>query len=265
MLTIQPRINLFGKIRKYLFLICLIAFAISFFLKANYRSVEEINEAAYNEPVQTEVLAPYPISFEKDGFKYKLTPLYNYEINGLVLSRLIYDVWYSLKKTDSVFSVDLCIAWGDNLKSKVYQNKSLKFSQNMRFCWFKWSEPVPINENEIGNNHLVINSDEMDKIAKNILPGDQVKITGKLVNVEAVGVGLEENEKYNWQTSTNRDDTGAGACEVLYVENIEILSGGNPVMKKINTYSLYGIIALIIFEILNFFTFTIIEIRKSQN
>ncbi len=245
------------KFRKYLFLIFVITLITSFFLRDNYRDIDEINPALLKQPKQTQTIQPAPVKFEKDGFQYELTPLYDYQIDALVVSRMIYDKWYSLSKTDSVFSVDLCLLWGSNITSEVYKNKSLFFSQDMRFCFYRWLEGnLPFNEDEVSNNHLVIEDEKIEKIAKNILPGDQVSITGKLVSV--VATDSKNANEYSWASSTTRTDTSGGACEVLYVENIEILQKGNPIFRLLYEISFYGIFALIIFEIL----YLISETRK---
>lgn len=248
------------KFRKYLFLIFVITLVVSFFLRDNYRGIDEINQNLLNQPKQNPPTTTNPIKFEKDGFQYELTPLYDYQIDALVVSRMIYDKWYSLSKTDSVFSVDLCLLWGSNITSEVYKNKSLFFSQDMRFCFYRWLEGnLPFNEDEVSNNHLVIEDEKIAKIAKNILPGDQVSIKGKLVTV--VATDKEDANEYSWASSTTRTDTSGGACEVLYVEKIEILKAGNPIFRLLYDISFYGILALIIFEILYFIS----ETRKFIN
>lgn len=42
-----------------------------------------------------------------------------------------------------------------------------------------------------------------------------------------------ENTTTEWRSSTTRDDTGAGACEVIYVEDVEILQKGHPIYRLI--------------------------------
>lgn len=251
------------RFRKHLFIIFVITLAVSFFLRDGYRGVDKINSALFNQPKQTKPLTTDPIKFEKDGFQYALTPLYDYQIDALVVNRMIYDKWYSLSKTDSVFSVDLCLLWGSNITSEVYKSKKLIFSQDMRFCFYRWLEDgLPFNENEVSNNHLVIENENIEKIAKNILPGDQISIKGKLVSVVATD---EENaNEYSWASSTTRTDTSKGACEVLYVEKIEILKTGNPIFRFLYNISFYGILALIIFEILRFISETRRFISKTS-
>jgi hypothetical protein len=89
-------------------------------------------------------------------------------------------------------------------------------------------------------------------VMRSIQTGDQVKIRGKLVNVDGTLIGEAwkyEGTKTIWQTSISRDDTGAGACEVLYVEEIEILQRGNLIYRWLYSISFGGILIFILLKI----------------
>ena len=55
---------------------------------------------------------------------------------------------------------------------------------------------------------------------KRIMPGDHIKIKGYLVNVTASN---SKNDVIWWNSSTIRSDTGDGACELIYVTDLEFL------------------------------------------
>lgn len=245
----------YKNIQKFLLPILFIMLAVTFFTRNNYRNIDNINSALLNEPVQSETGNKDIIQFTKENYEYKLTPLYDYEINGLVVSKMNY-TWFSVYKTDSVFPIDLCMVWGGNVRDKIYKDKSVKFSQDMRFCFAKWSGGINFNMEEISNSHLILKNKETERKTKTISRGDQVKIKGKLVNIEAKNLG--EAGKYdpdfiNWESSTTREDAGAGACEVIYVEDIEILEEANPVSNSLFTLSFFVFISLIISDIVLFF------------
>ncbi len=246
--------SIFAKIRKLIFLVFIITLVVTFFTRKNYRKVDEIAPEVLEKPIQKELSESEKenIEFEKDGIKYQLEPLYHYEINGLIVHEMTYDNWYSLSKHDSIFPKDLCMIWGENTESKAYQDKELKFSQDMRFCFWRYSGNIKFNNNEISNNHLLTNEKELNKKAKSLKNGDQVKIKGKLVNVIETD---KEDPLYSSkiQSSTDREDTGAGACEVILVEDIEILKKGNPISNTLYTISLYGLFGLILFNVIYFF------------
>ncbi len=55
----------------------------------------------------------------------------------------------------------------------------------------------------------------MGKVKKS----DLVRIEGFLVNVTGVDA---KNRVINWKTSTTREDTGNGACEIIYVSKLRL-------------------------------------------
>ncbi len=66
------------------------------------------------------------------------------------------------------------------------------------------------------NMHMIpANSEVRDKLAS-VRKGHLIMLKGKLVNVTA-------NDGWHWNTSTTRADTGAGACELVWVDQIEVL------------------------------------------
>ncbi len=235
--------------RSKLFVVLFIIAAITFFTKEHYRGITDIHPEVLREPEQTEVASEEPFIFNKDGFAYRVTPLQNYDISGLVVHRQTYNAWYSISRIDRVFPVDLCMIWGENVRSGAYQNSDAKFTQDSRFCYFLSSGGKPIINEAVSNNHLVIQISSLEKVAKAISAGDQVRIRGKLVNVEARP--LTSPEKYEpddlvWDTSVVRDDVGEGADETIYVESIEILKQGNPVSHWLFNISFYVLIAILL-------------------
>ncbi len=245
------------KVRNALFLLCLAVFVVTSFTKNSYRSVENIHPAVLEAPIQRELLDRNKITFVRDEYEYILTPLYDYELNGLVIKAMDY-TWFSLLKRDSVFPKDICVIWGENAGSSVYQKKNLRFRQDFRFCLYEWYGDVKFNASELSNNHLVATNDQMEKLVKSISEGDQVRIKGKLVNIEAVNVGIPgkyDPERFIWNSSTTRADSGGGACETILVESVEILAKGNSISHLLNKISLYGMGILALAAVINFFKY----------
>lgn len=245
----------YQRAKKFLYIILLIGLAITFFTRNNYRKVQNIDSVVLKEPVQENLSDHDLIEFEKDDFKYELTPLYEYEISALVVHKMDYRI-FSIYKTDSVFPMDLCMLWGKNVEDKIYQDKALSFSQDMRFCFARWTRDLNFNTDEISNTHLVIKDADLRKKINQISVGDQVRIKGKLVNVEAKNLGSPgkyDPANLSLNSSTTREDSGAGACEIIYVEELDILQKGNPVSYYLFIASLYVLIALIVIDILLFF------------
>lgn len=239
-----------------LFLILSSILLVTYFTRDNYRSVRDIDPTVMRDPIQTEAHDKTPFQFQKNGFFYTVNPLYEYEITGIVVHRLIYDRWFSLSRTDTVFPMDLCIIWGDNVKSGVYREKNVTFSQDFRFCLYTTyqKEHIILNQS-LSNNHLVIKDDDLYQLAQTVRAGDQIRIRGKLVDIKAVP--LTKPERYEpqnliWKTSTIREDAGAGACETIFVESIEILKRGNPISLILFNESYYGILVIIVWSIISF-------------
>jgi hypothetical protein len=244
-------------IRRMLLGLVAVLLLVSYWQKNNYRSISDINSEIINNPSQEELADKSPIIFTKNGYRYELTPLYKYKLEALVVHEMSYDVWYSLSNYDTVFPKDVCAVWGRNIAEKIYRHPSLKFSQDYRFCNYRAGPGVNLDTTAVSNTHLIANSDEIIRKIKKIKASDQVKIEGKLVNVKADFVGGEKKrfdfEKFTMNTSIVREDSGAGACEILYVEKLEILKNGNPIWKTIFAVSSYAFGILILWGFIQFF------------
>lgn len=255
----------FSTIVRSILIICLIILAITFFTKNSYRDIDKFQRAVYQEPIQSTASNTKLIKFDKDNYRYKLTPVANYEINALVVHRRDYRV-FSLSSRDDAFPMDLCLVWGSNLKNKSYQNKSLMFSQDSRWCFYRYSNQIDFNSSEVSNNHLLIgNNPALEKKIKSISVGDQVRIKGLLVNTSAELIkqgGKYDSTKFSMSTSNNRLDSGSGACETIYVQNFEIIQKGNIVSHIIFQICIYLIIIILIWELIKFVIGSKFELDK---
>jgi hypothetical protein len=233
----------------------LVILAASFFLRNNIRYITDIAPEVLEQPVQQAVSYPEQIQFEKDSYRYTLEPVAKYTISGLVVSKKNYRV-FSIYKTDSVFPYDLCLIWGSNVQSGVFRNRAVRFAQDCRWCTVEWSGNVVFNLQELSNNHLLTNDRDITDTVKSLVAGDQVIIRGKLVNAKAVLVGKAgeyDAKSVEWLTSKIRDDKGAGACEIIYVEDIQVLRKSNLIAQIVFQASLYSLLAIAMWSIYKFF------------
>jgi len=254
------------KINGYLFLILLVILIITFFTRNNIRSIDEIMDETLEQPAQEEITGAEEIEFEKDGYLWQVMPLYDYEISGLVVGRMNYQI-FSINKFTGLFPIDLGMIWGSNLANKAHQDKRIKFKQDSRWCWVQWRGDAVFNLNEFSNNHLFTEEKHLIDEAKKIHRGDQITIKGKLVNIAAIP--LEDDRVYgqnnlNWISSTIRNDNGAGACEMIYVEDIEVLKKGNMLSRFLFWFSFYGLILVIIW-IISCFLYSINTRRRERS
>lgn len=240
------------KLNKYLFPALFFIFAFTFFSRNDLRSVSDIDDALLKEPRQEKILSASQIQFSRNGFEYNLIPIYDYEISGLVAGKMNYSV-FNIDKYDLVFPYDLCLTWGNNVARRLHQNKAVQFSQDCRWCWVNWSGNVNFNLSELSNNHLLINDDKVLRTVKSIGRGDQVRIRGKLVNVKARPTSKADTREITWNTSISRSDSGACACEVIYAVEVEILKRANALPRILFLISLYGLLGMIIWNVVDFF------------
>jgi hypothetical protein len=243
-----------GKVQKingYIFLILFLIFITTFFTRNNIRNVDVIMDEVINQPVQEEISNAEEIKFKKDGYLWQLMPLYDYEISGLVVGRMNYQI-FSINKYTSLLPIDLGLIWGSNVANKAYQDKRIKFKQDSRWCWVWWEGDAVFNLDEFSNNHLFTKEKDLSDKAKKINRGDQITIKGKLVDVTATPLednGIPGQDTITWKSSTTRKDKGAGACEIIYVEDIEVLKKGNMLSRFLFWFSFYGLILIIIWSI----------------
>jgi hypothetical protein len=76
------------------------------------------------------------------------------------------------------------------------------------------------------------------------------------VHTDVIGTaGTYEPKVADWTTSIMRTDASGGACEIIYVENIEILKKGNVAYQTVYDIGRYGIMMVFfwyLWELLRF-------------
>lgn len=160
------------------------------------------------EPLQTKVEDPDPFAFKE----FVLTPLAKFSLRGRVLlvSR------YRLGRESALAPHDLGIGWQRMSDSAVLRGLSL--SQSTRFLHWRWRDAPPIPEAEItrsaANIHLIPASRYIASRIAALRPGQLVSLQGRLVEASRA-------DGWRWRSSLSRTDSGSGACELLYVEDIE--------------------------------------------
>jgi hypothetical protein len=159
-------------------------------------------------PVQTS-LSNAP-SFEfKD---YRIQPVATFYIQARVLGVET----YRFGRESDLSPVDLALGWGKMSDEAVLQH----FDISQRNRWYYWRTDnfvIPRREVETSsaNMHIIPASADIENQLKSVREGDLVTLSGKLVNVSA-------DDGWRWNTSLSRNDTGQGACELIFVESISI-------------------------------------------
>ncbi|MFZ6759350.1 hypothetical protein ACO0K9_19260 [Undibacterium sp. Ji50W] len=164
---------------------------------------------APNDPVQI-MLDRGPVYQQNN---YNLKALAEFTVEARVLSKET----YSSDREAELSPVDLALGWGAMSDSAVLAKLSI--SQGHRFYYYHWDNEPPRPPAEIAshsaNMHLIPTTPELEKKMKAVRVGQVVTIRGQLIEATAA-------DGWHWRSSLTRDDTGAGACEVIRVEAIEV-------------------------------------------
>lgn len=157
-------------------------------------------------------------SFEYRGLGYEVQPVASYELYGMVVSHNdIHGIADAYHDDDSVDTRDLCVIWGPNLEQDDYLR--ITFENTSTWCHWSWrSDDIRFSPQAISNNHLVTDSDALRASLETVHVGDQVHFSGMLVNYRDL-----RHPEYWRPSSTSRSDSGAGACEVVFFEDFQVL------------------------------------------
>ncbi|MDG2537048.1 hypothetical protein P5Y53_05175 [Dyella jiangningensis] len=131
-----------------------------------------------------------------------------------VTARVLSREDYHMDAGASLAPVDLALGWGRMSDSDVL--KDITISQENRFYhWHVEHFPIPRREIETSsaNMHMI----PADNAVRREL--DRVR-TGEVIHLEGFLVDASRPDGWHWRTSMTREDTGNGACELVYVESV---------------------------------------------
>jgi hypothetical protein len=166
---------------------------------------------APNEPLQTDANGAPAIVIGR----WTLTPRATYDITARILSRED----YRFDPISDLAPLDLALGWGPMSDNQVV--KALEISQGARFySWRPVTESLPIELLEVtkhsANTHVIpANAYVASKLARLRRGGQVVHLAGLLVD------GARD-DGMTIRTSLTRDDSGAGACEFMLVQQAQV-------------------------------------------
>jgi hypothetical protein len=161
-----------------------------------------------HEPLQTE---PASRALIHHG-DYDLTPLADYVIEARVLSRQD----YTFDAGSALAPTDLAVGWDRMSDSAVIDR--LELSQSVRYFSYRWKDAAPIPADEIVRSAANMHMIPADTVAARQLARVRV---GEIVTMRGQLVQAHRSDGWSWTSSLRRDDSGAGACELMLVDSIE--------------------------------------------
>lgn len=156
--------------------IVVILLCISFWQKDQFKNINTIRPEILQAPLQ-ENTTQEPIIFDREGYHYTLTPLYEYTLQGLIVSAKEYKTWYNLSRVAGTVTKDICLLWGETVKQRGYQEKTLSIYQDFRFCLYQYrTNDIVFHGDELSNSHLIPRDDLIEKKINTLRNGDQIRI-----------------------------------------------------------------------------------------
>jgi hypothetical protein len=161
------------------------------------------------EPVQDDGVRREP--FERKGFT--IAPFARFTVRARLLSAET----YRMGREAELSPIDFALGWNDMSNDAVLARLSI--SQGNRFYYYRWKNEPPIAPEAIvrssANMHLIPASADVQRRLERVAPGATVTLSGWLVDVRAA-------DGWQWRSSRTRADTGFGACELVWVEDVQV-------------------------------------------
>lgn len=158
------------------------------------------------DPNQTAVPANMP-DFRLG--KFVVSPLAGFSLEARVLSRRD----YRFGPEADLSPTDLALGWQRMSDPANYGR--LDISQSGRWYRYRWGPegpPLPLPEiiRSSANMHLVPADDRVAAALARVRPDQTVRLQGWLIEVQ-------RDDGWRWRSSLSREDSGDGACELIYV------------------------------------------------
>ena len=223
------------------FFACLISLTVSFWASKQLPKVDAIVEEMVNEPIQKPTRTQ-SFDFDYRGETYLVDPVADYELWGVVVTHNDITGMTDITHTeDSVDIKDICVVWGNNIKSNDYRDVS--YSSGDFTCFFSYGRQIRFYHDKLSNNHLLSDSQQVRETIRDVQIGDQVYLKGMLVNYAWAS-------QPNWKRSSSitRKDTGKRACEVVFVDEFEILKASNATANMMFTLSIWLVLLSIVLK-----------------
>jgi len=254
-----------GKVLTGLFALSVLITAVAYFRKGQFVDHTQVKPELLNEPVQTPTTRQV-FSFDYMDSTYHVKPVADYLLHGLVVSHNNIYFLDPFHDSTSVDTKDVAVIWADNLRSNEFHK--VKFWNTSSWVHWRYPSGVRFYHNQIANNHLITSSDSVRDLIGRVRVGDQIRIKGMLVDYQDI-----RNPSFWRKSSRTRLDTGDGACEVLFVQELKILARATPGWYMAYSIGWWGIVIVPVVAIGRWFyvvcrwspTSTVGEFRPDQS
>lgn len=156
-------------------------------------------------PLQSPVPADLALPAVGDA---STTALAGFSVEARVLGRED----YRFDREAAYAPIDLALGWGRMTDDAVLAR--LDIHQSGRWYRYRWQGEPPLPLADIvrssANMHMIPANAAVADDLERIQAGDRVRIDGWLVQLERPG-------GWRWRSSLTREDSGGGACELVYV------------------------------------------------
>lgn len=193
--------------------ICIIVYAV-FVTPKNPEPVSVASSTVFEklpEPSQSPYNGGIHIPIKSNDLDITIYPQANYRIYAMVMSKRKYNWgWES-----QISPYDLALAW-NKLMLPEYQ-KGIRYSQSGRWYHYVYSCEFPLPKSYIishsSNHHIIPANENVKKALDKVKKRQKIYLEGYLVNIK----GKFQGREVWWNSSMTRNDSGNGACEVLYL------------------------------------------------
>jgi len=204
---------------------------------------KDIYTQLFRDPLQTKENLPTAFKVIKNKLSYVVTPLFHYELYGLVVSQHRSDSLLDISHRswqDYLNIKDLCVVWGKNISSGVYRRMKFWNRDFTCMCDFPDQETAMLfSGRHLSNNHILCADKKLSQRILAVRPGDQIYFKGYLASYS------QPANQFVRGTSTVRDDVGDGACETVFVSDFYILQRANRIWQALNPLAFLATIAFL--------------------
>ncbi len=237
---------------KFILLLSFIVMVFSFFKRNELTKKEHISSEINQQPIQKPI-EQAAFSVNIGDVDYVVQPQYYYELYGLVVSYKQHnsDTGAHARWGDHLNVADVCVVWSEN----AFEDRlgEMKFWNLEWTCYYQAPNReihATFNGHQLSNNHLISENLLIRDVIQDIGIGDQIRVKGWLSSYGSRKGAMRG-------TSTTRTDTGNGACETIYVNEIEIINSHTNTWRKLMYFSF----AIFLLCLIRYFTSPVTQHR----